>query len=618
MCRRLIQIAKRFYPCFIIFVILWSIINILFFPARCYFQLIKPFKYFRFVIFLLIAGQLRSQTITLKIRSAENKSPVAKLNYRKKLPDKSEAYKEIENIILTLQYKGYLLASADTIYSDSGSVSAVINGNDLYKTARLRLGNLDPGLASKLGISEKLYFNKPFRYREVAQSLEKIILYYENNGYPFVSVSLDSVSAQDSQLSAVLNVKKNKYFKIDSIKVVGTAKINQGFLNRYLSVKPDMPYNEETIKDISQKIRQLPFVTEKQPQRVQLTERTNKLILFLDKKDASQFDGIIGLLPDADTKKTVITGDIKLKLVNGVLRNGETFDLEWRRLQSQTQDFNGRVIYPFLFGTPVGTDYAIKIYRKDTTFVDINNNIGLQYYFSGLNNFKIFYKQRTTSLISTSGLTYISTLPDYADISTNSYGAGIFFEKLDYRFNPRKGLALTLNGQTGNRSIKKNSKINEAVYKDLLLRSTQFQFEGSLAVYLHLVGNNVLKFGVQGASVFGNSTIFKNELFRIGGLKTLRGFDEESIYTSTYVIPTLEYRFLFSRNSNLLIFAEGAWYENNSNGRYVNDTPVSVGAGVNFETKAGILSLNYALGNQFGNGFDLRNGKIHFGLTALF
>ncbi len=107
-------------------------------------------------------------------------------------------------------------------------------------------------------------------------------------------------------------------------------------------------------------------------------------------------------------------------------------------------------------------------------------------------------------------------------------------------------------------------------------------------------------------------------MFRIGGLRSLRGFDEESIFASTYVIPTVEYRFLFSQNSNLLLFAEGAWYENTSNGLYVSDMPVSVGAGINFETKAGILTLNYALGNQFNNGFDLRSGKIHFGLTALF
>lgn len=558
-----------------------------------------------------------AQTISLVILAKEPKSSVTRMNYRKKLP-REEVNKEIENILLTLQYKGYLLASADTIYSDSSTVTAVISENGLYKTARLRLGNLDPSLAAHLGISEKLYFNKPFRYKEVARSLEKIIIHYENNGYPFASVSLDSIEIHEQQLSAVIQVKKNKLFKIDSIKVIGSARVNPSFLYRYLSIRPGMAYNEEAMKGLSQKVRQLPFVEEKQGQRVQLTERTNKLILFLDKKNASQFDGIIGLLPDATTRKTVVTGDVKLKLVNGVLRNGETFDLEWRRLQSQTQDFSGRIIYPYLFGTPVGTDYQLKIYRKDTTFIDITHNAGLQYYFHGLNNFKIFYKHRNLNLISSSGLEFITSLPDYADVTTRSYGAGIFLEKLDYRFNPRRGIAVTLNGQTGNRSIRKNSQINEQVYDGLLLRSIQFQIDGAIAGYIQLKNNSVLKIGVQGASVFGNSTLFKNEVFRIGGLKTLRGFDEESIFASTYIIPTLEYRFLFSRNSHLLLFAEGAWYEDRSNRQYIKDMPVSAGAGVNFETKAGILSLNYALGNQFGNGFDLRNGKIHFGLTALF
>ena len=351
---------------------------------------------------------------------------------------------------------------------------------------------------------------------------------------------------------------------------------------------------------------------------VKLTDKTNKLYLFLDKKEATQFDGIIGFLPNATTKKTVLTGDLKAKLVNEIFRNGETLDVEWRRLQSQTMDGNVHAIYPYLFGTPIGIDYALKIYKKDTTFLDVNNNIGAQYYFSGLNYFKIYYKQRNTSLISTSGLDLVTTLPEYADISTQSYGAGIFIEKLNYRFNPRKGVSFSLNGQTGNRTIKKNAKVNELAYDGLLLHSTQYQFETNFALYIPIKGNNVLKFGLQGASDLGNSTIFRNELFRIGGLKTLRGFDEETIYASTYFIPTIEYRFLFARNSNILLFAEGAWYENNSDGNYLKDTPMSVGAGVNFETKAGILSLNYGIGNQKGNGFDPRSGKIHFGMTKLF
>jgi outer membrane protein assembly factor BamA len=192
------------------------------------------------------------------------------------------------------------------------------------------------------------------------------------------------------------------------------------------------------------------------------------------------------------------------------------------------------------------------------------------------------------------------------------------FEKLDYRFNPHKGFAINVKAQTGNKTIKKNSKVNDLAYNNLQLRSTQYQSEGDANLFIQLRGNNVLRMGAQYGTVFGSAPVFKNELFRIGGLRTLRGFDEESIYASTYVIPTLEYRFLFGQNSNILLFAEGAWYENNSSTVYLNDMPYSVGAGINFDTKAGIFSLNYALGSQKGNGLDVRSGKIHFGLTALF
>ena len=575
-------------------------------------------KYFVFCGFILKSLYLNSQNISLKIQPTEQKSNLSKLSYKDKLNTRSAANKEIENVLTALRQMGYLLASVDSIYGDSTHITAIISQNLVYKTAKISRGNLEPTLAAKIGINQKSFANKNFKYKEIAFKLEQIITYYENNGFPFASAKLDSVQFTDNNMSASINVQKNNFYRLDSFRIIGSARVNKSFLFRYLGIKEKMPYNEELIAAISQKIKQLPFLTETQAQRVQLSNKSNKLLLLLDKKEASQFDGIIGILPDAATKKTIVTGDVKLKLVNGVFRNGETFDLEWRRLKSQTTDFSGRLIYPYLFGTPVGTDYSLKIYRRDTTFIDIHHNIGLQYYFQGLNHVKFFYKQRNNNLISTSSYSFVTTLPEYADILTQSYGVGLFLERLDYRFNPKKGLAINLTGQTGNRTIKQNPQINELAYKDVILKSAQYQFEGSIAWYLNLRKNNVLKLGLQGASIFGNTSIFRNELFRIGGLKTLRGFDEESIFASTFVIPTLEYRFLFSQNSHLLLFAEGAWYENNSNKNYVKDTPLSFGAGVNFDTKAGILSLNYAIGNQFGNGFDIRNGKIHFGLTALF
>jgi outer membrane protein assembly factor BamA len=580
---------------------------------------VKPLKhaYFFLIIFIMISSSVSSQNFRFSIVN-HHETPLKKSAYKKTHSNKRGALQELELFLNQCRNKGYLLAFADTLSFTNTALEVNIQSGKQYKWAYLKPGNLNPNLASKIGYSEKLFTNKPFHYKQVADLMEKVLVYYENNGYPFAWIKLDSVSTDNETIKAVLQVNRESFFKIDSVVVMGNAKLNAKFLHRYLSIFPDKPYNEKAINESYRKLNQLPFIMQSQPQLVRLTDKANKLILLLNKRNASQFDGIFGIQPDANTGKTVLTGDVKIKLVNGLIHNGETFDLEWRRLQQQTQDFKGKLIYPYMFGSAFGSDYALKIYKRDTTFIDINNDFGLHYYVSGLNYIKLIYKQRNSNLISTYGLENLTVLPNFADVSTQQNGFGVFFENLDYRFNPRRGISIQVNATAGKKTIRRNPRINDIAYENLLLNSTQYNYDAVLNTYTNLGNNHVLKFGIQSASIFGNGPIFRNELLRIGGLRTLRGFDEESIFTSLYVIPTLEYRFLFGPNSNIIVFTEGAFYEANTFGNYMKDTPISFGTGINFETKAGILSINYAIGNQFNQGFDARNGKIHFGLTALF
>lgn len=571
-----------------------------------------------YFILLLFAGLfLHSQNLKLTI-SNEKDVPLKRLNYERTHKTKASVISELKKICNYYQEKGFLMAGFDTLEQTSQNLVVNLEPGTQFRWARIKIGNLNPTLASKFGFKESYYASKPVQFKKIIQLKDKVLSYYENNGYPFVSFRLDSVESSEQGLKAVINVQKNQFIKLDSVIVSGTAKVNEKFLYRYISIFPGKPYNESSLNKCSNALQQLPFIRQSKPQLVRLTDKTNKLILFLDKKEASQFDGIIGVQPNTTNGKTIITGDVKIKLVNGILRNGETFDLEWRRLQELTQDFKGKVIYPYMFGSTFGTDYMLKIYKKDTSFIDISNDLGIHYYFSGLNYIKLQIKQRNSNLISTYGLNSVTTLPSFADVTTQQNGFGIFYEKLDYRFNPKKGISIQMNASAGSKRIRKNPKINDIAYDNILLNSTQYNYDAIINTYTHLGGNNVLKIGVQSASIFGNAPVFRNEFLRIGGLRTLRGFDEESIFTTFYIIPTIEYRFLFSRNSSIIVFTEGAFYEANGYNSYLNDTPISVGTGINFETKAGILSINYALGNQFNNGFDARNGKIHFGLTALF
>ncbi|PHX73968.1 MAG: hypothetical protein CK547_05695 [Chitinophagaceae bacterium] len=112
--------------------------------------------------------------------------------------------------------------------------------------------------------------------------------------------------------------------------------------------------------------------------------------------------------------------------------------------------------------------------------------------------------------------------------------------------------------------------------------------------------------------------IFTNELFQLGGIKTLRGFDEESIYASRFLIATLEYRFLIGPSSYLFSFIDAAQTARKIYRAAYNAKYVGAGLGISFETKSGIFSLAYAVGKQPEKALNFKQAKIHFGFVSLF
>ena len=569
------------------------------------------------LLFIFSFPRISAQAIyTLKIESLNDAAILKNIEYKKTFTTKTQRERELQNVLLTCYDNAYLAAAFDSIHTDSLDMKAYLSFGAQYKWAVLTKGNVDEGVLSEIGFREKLYSNKPINYKNVKRLQEKLITYYENNGYPFASVKLDSIIITDATISAQLKLTKNSEIRIDSIVIRGTGKIAPVYIYNYLGIKPGSLYNEAQLKKINVRLAELPFVRSTKPASVTFTNKYNKLILNLEKRRASQFDGIVGILPDNKTGKILFTGDVRLKLQNGLGR-GELIDINWRRLQTQTQDLKLRLVYPFILRSPFGLDYNFKLYKRDTTFLDVNQNVGVQYMLIGGNYLKVFYNNKTSTLLSTKGLEFLTTLPANADVVTNMYGLGMKYEKLDYRLNPRKGFSVIVNASAGTKSIKKNANLNPVVYEKLKLNSALYNgdFEGSF--FIPIADRSTIKVGGQSGFIYGETT-FQNELLRIGGLKTLRGFDEESIYASVFTVLTLEYRFILEQNSYLFVFGDQAWYENNEVIQYINDTPTGFGAGISFETKAGIFSINYALGRQFNNPVELRSGKIHFGIVNYF
>lgn len=339
--------------------------------------------------------------------------------------------------------------------------------------------------------------------------------------------------------------------------------------------------------------------------------------LYLQNKKASSFNGIIGFLPNNETSgKLLITGEANLRLKNAIGK-GETIIAEWRRLQNLTQSLNIQLAWPFILNSRIGADGQLGLYKRDTTFLNVSTGLGIQYLMKGTDYLKVFFENKRSSLLSTRGLENLLTLPDYADTRTGQYGLELSLTRLDYRLNPRKGYRLLMRVGAGNRIIERNPGLNAQIYDGLLLKTIQYNGYLDADVFFPIRSRSVFTSGLL-AGLVGGPSIFENELQRIGGNNTLRGFDEESIFSSAYSILNLEYRYLLEENSFLFLFLNGAYYENTAVNRNVHDLPYGLGAGLSFETKAGIFSISYALGSQFGNPPETRNAKVHFGITSLF
>ncbi|HRH65190.1 MAG TPA: BamA/TamA family outer membrane protein [Bacteroidia bacterium] len=536
---------------------------------------------------------------------------------QKNFRDTSAVRKALQNALLTLHGNGFLAASIDSMNINGNEYSAWLYMGEFYEWASLSKGNVDDALFNGSGYRTKIFEAKPFRYQQIRNIQEKILENCENSGYPFASIRMDSISIVTNSVSGKLFLEKNKLVTIDSVILRGKATIAPVYIYSYIGIRPGDIYDESRVSRISNRLRELPFVTENRPNRVVFTNKETKLELFLENKRASQFDGVIGLLPD-DLKpgKFTLTGEAHLKLQNS-LRRGEIIELNWKQLPGKTQNLKIHGLYPFLLNTPLGVDANLALYKKDSTYVDITRNLGIQYSFTGNNFLKAFVNDKESDLQSTRGLENMTVLPPYADITTLAYGLTFHFERLDYRLNPRKGILLEATGSTGTRTIRKNSAIKPVLYDSLPLQTTNYSAEVSLDYYFSLGGRHVLNTGTISAYLY-NPEIFTNELFRIGGLKSLRGFDEESVYASAFSIGKLEYRYLLEQNSFLFAFFNAAWYENKNRTGYITDTPFGFGAGIDFETKIGIMSVSYALGKQFDNPVYFRTGKIHFGIVNYF
>ncbi|MEO6219769.1 MAG: BamA/TamA family outer membrane protein [Ginsengibacter sp.] len=548
--------------------------------------------------------------------------------------DEESAAAYITSLSGILISKGFPAASVDSVKYDSTFAIAQLYLGEQFKWVEINTDSIDNEVLDAIGWNTKHSANNKLDFARLPLQQEKIINYYENNGYPFAEVNLKGLEFSDDKIKATLSVKKGPLYHIDSIKVYGNAKIRNLFLQHYLGISKGIVYNNSRLNQVSKRIKELSYLQEQQPWDITMLGTGSVLNLYLQQKRSSAIDVLIGYLPANNaTGKAQLTGDVHLDLKNA-LGAGENILLNWQQIQPQSPRLNIGYKHPYIFNSSFGVDFAFDLLKRDSSYLRLNTIIGLQYILSANQSGKIFYQNEQSYLLSggvdTNRVLLTRMLPPDIDVSSGNFGISYSFVNTNYRLNPRKGNELEITAGVGIKKIAKNNDIVNlkdpgdpsfnfsSLYDSIKPRTYRIRLQASLVHYIPVGKSSTLKAAVNGGWL-ETPQIFRNELFQIGGYRLLRGFDEESIYASRYAVLTTEYRYLVGINSYLFGFSEVGFTNTKFNTTSFSNNFISAGIGIAFETKLGLLNLSYALGKRDDVKFDIRNSsKIHFGYINYF
>ncbi len=539
-------------------------------------------------------------------------------------------FAEVRKVLIVCYEHGFLTADIQKKEWAGDSMQVVINLNQQYKWAQIKPGNVPAEWLTHSSYKQNQFAGKDVSFKLFSKRITEILTLAQNNGFPFASIRLDSIMIDSSCLTAILNIDKGQLIYFDSMDFGGTAIIKKRFLQNYSNIYPGSIYNESFLTNLDAGLSELPFLKVVRPLGVYFYGNKAKPVVYIDNRKASTFDGIIGFAPNsALNNKLVVTGEVNLKLQN-ILGSGKYLDISFRSFLNKSQDLLLKFNWPYFLNSKLGIDYSFKLLKFDSSYLDVFNDFGLQYRFMGNNFFKVFYQVQRVSLIyaDTQMVKTTKALPIFNDIRNDLFGLGLRKARLNYFLNPSRGYLIELDGGVGTKRILRNSTIDAielqspnggkySIYDSIKLVSMQYRANIFFVKYFKLPSDFVLQTQFKGAVVY-TQNLFLNELFRIGGLKSLKGFDEQSIFADKYGIANIELRYLFQQNSSFILFWNGAWYQNIVRSPNIIDTPWGIGAGMNVETGAGIFSLFYAVGKQMNNPVELRNAKIHFGFINYF
>ena len=473
--------------------------------------------------------------------------------------------KKIENRTEIYYDKGPNFNNANVKFSDSLVSELKLSRNQLYTK------NLD---SLKKNINQK-YRNKGFAFNRVKTKFQKM-----ENGIPTVNISVVTASQR----------------KIDAIVYKGYTRLPKQFVKALNREYVGKNYEDKNLVSMNQALQNHQFVTLEKPPQTLFTKDSTQVFLFMQKKKTNTFDGMIGFGNDK-TEKFTVNGTLNIQLKN-MFNSFESIGVYWQRNPDKGQTFDMHTDIPYTFGSNVGLNVNVNIFRQESTFANVKFLPAVYYHLSPRQKLGIkgtFESSAILDSLYTGGRDY------------SKKGIGLW-----YQYQEGSDIPLFI--------YKSNIRI-EADFLKTTYDATQEKYD-QIRYFLfaehnfNLTGNHFLNIKAESALLSAKNELSTNELFRFGGWNSMRGFNEQSLISDFYAFAGAEYRYLVNDQAFFDLFAQYGQMSNKALG--ITPKLYSLGLGFNFFLPVGLMSFQISNGNQFGNPFKFNEIKIHWGILSRF
>jgi len=448
--------------------------------------------------------------------------------------------------------------------------------------------------------------------------IDKLLALYEEHGYPLAKISIDAITpsydtaSHEGLLAIHLRVEEGPHAKIGRVVITGNETTNADVILRELALRPGTYYNADALATARARVERLGFFESVGEPELYLDKDSTMLILLRVKEaSTSAIDGVLGYNPPQNaTESGYISGlvDLSLRNISGTGRNAT---LHYERTTGQTQTLEVHYLEPWLFGYPLNLAVGFAQRQQDSTYTETSATGDLSL-------------ALTQDLRIIGNLSYDRVIPSdqpnmpfsVFDSRTISTGLSASVDTRDNSIAPRYGVVGLLGASYGIKDIYGPAAfIDSATPATIGLRTISLDASGYHTLFTpNLVG--AVGLHARSISAIGGP-LDVSDMFRIGGIFTIRGYREEDLIASRYAYSNLELRIMMSQFSYFDVFFDGGYLVKDSTATSPAEQPqypMSYGIGAQLESPIGIIAVSIGL----ARGVPITQAIFAFGLVKQF